>query len=67
MDSLRFYGITKDPKTQFMMIIQFADKGNLRHVLSSNFINILWKDKIHQLWCLTIDLRIFSSYKFVIH
>ncbi len=39
------------------MIIQFADQGNLRHVLSSNFNNILWKDKIHLLYCLTIDLK----------
>src|SRR5688572_23560883 len=30
-----------------MMIIQFADQRNLRHVLSSNFNNILWKDNIH--------------------
>src|SRR5438045_1646020 len=40
-----------------MMIMQFADQGNLRHVLSSNFSNILWKDKIHLLYCLTQDLK----------
>ena len=56
--SLEFYGMTKDPETQeFMMIMQFADQGNLRHVLSSNFNNILWKDKIHLLYCLTQDLK----------
>src|SRR5437667_5118784 len=50
--------MTKDPETQeFMMIIQFADQGNLRHVLSSNFNNILWKDKIKLLWNLTLDLQ----------
>ena len=38
------------------MIIEFADQGNLRHVLSSNFNNILWKDKIELLQDLTIDL-----------
>src|SRR5436305_11237569 len=39
--------MAKDPETQeFMMIMQFADQGNLRHVLSSNFNNILWRDKI---------------------
>jgi hypothetical protein len=39
--------MTKDPETQeFMMIMQFADQGNLRHFLSRNFNNILWKDKI---------------------
>src|ERR1051325_1039504 len=42
--------MTKDAKTkEFMMIIQLADKGNLRHILSSNFNNILWKDKIRML------------------
>ena len=40
-----------------MMIMQFADQGNLRHVLSSNFNNILWKDKIILLWNLTVDLK----------
>src|SRR5436190_23649881 len=57
-ESLTFYGMTKDLETQeFMMIIQFADQGNLRHVLSSNFNNILWNDKIKLLLHLTIDLE----------
>ncbi|GBC21838.2 kinase-like domain-containing protein [Rhizophagus irregularis DAOM 181602=DAOM 197198] len=37
---LKFYGITKDTKTgEFMMIIELADQGNLRSILSSNFQN----------------------------
>jgi serine/threonine protein kinase len=40
-----------------MMIIKFADQGNLRHVLSSNFNNLLWKDKILQLWWLASNLK----------
>src|SRR5947207_1973100 len=49
--------MTKDPETQeFMTIIQFADQGNLRHVLSNNFNDILWKDKIKLLWHSAIDL-----------
>ena len=53
--------MTKDPKTnEFMMIIQLADQGNLRHVLSSNFINILWNDKIELLECLAADLSKFT-------
>src|SRR5436190_185547 len=40
-----------------MMIMQFADQGNLRHVLSSNFNNILWNDKINLLYCLALDLK----------
>ncbi|RGB34896.1 kinase-like domain-containing protein [Rhizophagus diaphanus] len=49
---LSFYGMTKDPETEeLMMILQFAGKGNLRNVLLHNFNNILWKDKvIYLLW-----------------
>src|ERR1043166_10067671 len=55
---LGFYGITKDPKTkEFMMIIQFTDKGNLRSILSSDFKNVLWKDKIYSLYHSADDLR----------
>src|SRR5688572_28519528 len=39
-----------------MMIMQFADQGNLRHVLSSNFNNILWIDKIYLLRNIAFDL-----------
>src|ERR1700742_4499782 len=50
--------MTKDPETQeFMMIMHFADQGNLRHVLSSNFNNILWNNKILLLLNLTVDLK----------
>src|SRR5947207_12628415 len=42
--------MTKDSKTEeFLMIMQFANQGNLRSVLSSNFNNILWKYKIQSL------------------
>ncbi len=50
--------MTKDPETkEFMMILQFADKGNLRSVLSSDFNNILWKDKIDNLYSIIYDLK----------
>ncbi len=39
------------------MIIQFANKGNLRSILSSDFKNILWKDKIYLLYNSATDLR----------
>src|SRR5579871_2752238 len=39
--------MTKDPETnEFMMIVYFADKGDLRSDLSNNFNNILWENKI---------------------
>ncbi|PKC00088.1 kinase-like protein [Rhizophagus irregularis] len=47
-ETLQFYGITKDPETEeFIMILDFANQGNLRSFLSSNFNKILWKDKIN--------------------
>uniref|UniRef100_U9T908 Protein kinase domain-containing protein n=1 Tax=Rhizophagus irregularis (strain DAOM 181602 / DAOM 197198 / MUCL 43194) TaxID=747089 RepID=U9T908_RHIID len=56
--SLKFYGMTKDPATkEFMMILQFAEKGNLKCFLSSNFSNFLWKDKIVYLCGLADDLN----------
>ncbi|EXX62655.1 Cdc15p [Rhizophagus irregularis DAOM 197198w] len=54
---LKFYGMTKDPVTkEFMMIIEFSEIGNLRSVLSKDFNNILWKDKINFLYKLSYDL-----------
>ena len=55
---LKLYGITKDPVTkEFIIVVQFADKGNLRSILSTNFSSILWKDKISYLHGLTVDLE----------
>ncbi|CAB4443324.1 unnamed protein product [Rhizophagus irregularis] len=55
---LRFYGITKDKNTkEFMMIIQLANQGNLRCVLSSKFNNILWKYKLLVLHNMIHDIK----------
>ncbi|CAB4437982.1 unnamed protein product [Rhizophagus irregularis] len=56
--SLKFYGITKDPETEeIMMIMQYAKNGNLRNILSSNFNKILWNEKIIYLYDLSNDLN----------
>jgi len=39
-----------------MMIMEFAEKGSLRHVLSSDFNKILWKDKFLFLYKIAFDL-----------
>ena len=50
--------MTKDPETnEFMMIVQFANQGNLRNIISNNFNNILWKEKIKLLYYLMTDLN----------
>ncbi|GES74736.1 kinase-like domain-containing protein [Rhizophagus clarus] len=55
---LKLYGLTKDPETnEFMMIMQFANKGNLRNDLSNNFNNILWKIKIEMLCDMLFNLQ----------
>ncbi|RGB37020.1 kinase-like domain-containing protein, partial [Rhizophagus diaphanus] len=55
---LKFYGMTKDPETEeFMMILEIANEGNLRSVLSHNFNNILWKSKILYLEWLASGLK----------
>ncbi|GET66152.1 kinase-like domain-containing protein [Rhizophagus irregularis DAOM 181602=DAOM 197198] len=56
--SLTFHGMTKDPDPkEFMMVLKFANQGNLRSFLSNNFNSILWKDKINYLYCLIYDLE----------
>ncbi|GES76048.1 kinase-like domain-containing protein [Rhizophagus clarus] len=43
---LQFYGISKDPFTnEFIMFLQFANKGNLRNVLSNNLTTFYGKIK----------------------
>ena len=62
---LGFYGITKDPETkEFIMIIQFANFGNLRSVLLNNFYNILWKDKIFLLFKIIGGLKRLHKLKY---
>ncbi|EXX62474.1 Cdc15p [Rhizophagus irregularis DAOM 197198w] len=57
-NSLKFYGITKDPETEeIIMIMQFANDGNLRNILSSNFNKILWREKIKYLYWSAMDLK----------
>src|SRR5581483_5239917 len=41
------YGITKDPQTEeFMMVLEYAEYGNLRNFLKTNFSNLKWIDKL---------------------
>src|ERR1044072_7178116 len=44
------YGITKDPKTNnFMMVMNYATDGNLRHHLNNNFNSMNWSTKLDTL------------------
>jgi len=56
--TLGFYGMSKDPKTnEFIMVVQFADRGSLKSILSQDFSKILWKDRIILLRDLMVDLK----------
>ncbi|UZO09574.1 uncharacterized protein OCT59_029791 [Rhizophagus irregularis] len=39
------------------MIIEFANEGNLRSILSNKFNNIMWESKIYYLYLMLIDLK----------
>ncbi|RHZ77562.1 hypothetical protein Glove_176g62 [Diversispora epigaea] len=65
--SIQFYGITQDPGTHsYMMILDYAKDGNLREYLKINFNNINWKQKIRNLW--ELSLRLMKIHKFdIVH
>jgi serine/threonine protein kinase len=57
--------MTKDPETEeFMMILERADKGNLRNILSHNFNNTLWEKKINYLEFLTYNLKMLHELEY---
>jgi len=50
--------MTKVPETkEFIIVVQLASEGNLRSILSTNFNDILWKDKIICLFSILFDLK----------
>ncbi|RHZ87068.1 hypothetical protein Glove_40g68 [Diversispora epigaea] len=56
--SNRFYGITQDPETHsYMMVLEYASEGNLREYLKNNFNNINWKQKLDNLYNLSLRLK----------
>src|SRR5581483_10648519 len=54
---IRCFGITKDPETNdFMMVIEYAQYGNLRQLLDNSFNSLNWNNKLYILLCITIGL-----------
>ncbi|RHZ82407.1 hypothetical protein Glove_109g43 [Diversispora epigaea] len=54
--SIQFYGITQDLEThKYIMVLSYADGGNLRNYLKSNFNNLNWKKKLLNL-CYLVDI-----------
>ena len=47
---IKCYGITQDPETkEFMLIMEYANGGNLHNYLQKNFRNIKWEKKLSML------------------
>jgi serine/threonine protein kinase len=41
------YGITQDPVTkEYMLVMEYANGGDLHGYLQNNFIEVSWKDKL---------------------
>ena len=44
---IKCYGITQGPETkEFMLIMEYANGGNLHNYLQKDFINITWEGKL---------------------
>src|SRR6266498_2565511 len=63
--SLKFYGITRHPKTnEFILIYEFAKTIHLRKILSNKFHEILWKDKMIYLFDIIHELKTLHEFEF---
>ena len=52
----KFYGITKDSKTNnFMMVMKYAYGGNLRQNLNKCFNSLSWVDRLEFLYNIAGD------------
>src|SRR6266516_1915700 len=44
---LKIYGVTQDPETkEYMIVMQYADNGNLLSYLDQNINKLTWRDKL---------------------
>src|ERR1043165_5851172 len=61
------YGITKDPETNyFMMVMAYAENGSLRKHLNNNFNSLSWNEKLDNLRFIATGLGIIHE-KGLIH
>ncbi|RIB25330.1 kinase-like domain-containing protein [Gigaspora rosea] len=45
-DKLEVYGLTRNADNEYLMVFQYANMGNLRNYLTSNFRKLNWKNKL---------------------
>ncbi|UZO26967.1 uncharacterized protein OCT59_019177 [Rhizophagus irregularis] len=62
----QFYGITKDlSSNNYIMVLQYANQGNLREYLSINFKSLQWSDKISMASEIACGLNYLHSTKII--
>ncbi|RIA92862.1 kinase-like domain-containing protein [Glomus cerebriforme] len=58
----RFLGVTKDPAhNNYIIVLQYANQGDLREYLEKNFPSLHWKDKIQMALDITCGLKYLHS------
>ncbi|CAG8621287.1 570_t:CDS:10, partial [Acaulospora morrowiae] len=64
--SLEIYGLTKNTTTnQYMIVLQYANNGDLRQYLETNFKELTWKDKLSRLMDISKDLSLIHEAKYI--
>lgn len=54
---LEIYGLTQNTKTgQYMMVYQYANRGNLHDFLTKYFRSLTWQKKLEQLAYISYQL-----------
>ena len=55
---IRLYGITQNPETKnYMMVLDYANKGSLRNYLDTSYKKLSWYDKIEYLYNIAFGLE----------
>ncbi|RIA92866.1 kinase-like domain-containing protein, partial [Glomus cerebriforme] len=58
----RFLGVTKDlVRNNYIIVLQYANQGNLREYLEKNFPSLHWEDKIQMALDITCGLKYLHS------
>ncbi|RGB41437.1 kinase-like domain-containing protein [Rhizophagus diaphanus] len=62
----QLYGITKDPDTkEFMMVLEYANYGNLRDYLKENYSTLKWEDKLDILVNIIVELEFIHDRNYI--
>ncbi|UZO24723.1 uncharacterized protein OCT59_017017 [Rhizophagus irregularis] len=63
---IKCYGITQDTVTKdYMLVMEYANGGNLHDYLQKNFANITWNTKLYILWKISEGLNSIHNKNFI--